>query len=221
MASGTMKGSSRVQSITLARHVLDDSWQDSGKVGLAQHRHAAQQLTVEHGEAIDAGDDDVLDRVGSAPTASPFNTAAISSRRKSGFPRTDRRGAPCRGAGKSDSRVAAKASSAASTSSQRVELQPGDRSCPRVREAGRDVAAGAGTTATTYRVRWTTRATCPKRSADASSMKWTSSMVISPDCGKSTASKAMTDSASFVRLNSSSSAAVSCVSGTGTRWPCR
>ncbi len=68
-----------------------------------------------------------------------------------------------------------------------------------------------------HEVRCTTRARWPKRSADASSMKWTSSMVISPVSGSRTANSAMTASASFVRRNSSSSSRVSRVSGTRDR----
>ena len=58
--------------ITLVGHVFDDIGQQLGGEGLAQHRHAAQQLTVEHGEPVDAGDDDVLDRVGQGTDGAPL-----------------------------------------------------------------------------------------------------------------------------------------------------
>ena len=68
-----MKGSRLypVESLSLG-HVLDDIGQQIGGEGLAQDGHAAQQLAVDHGEAVDAGDDDVLDRVGQGTDGVPL-----------------------------------------------------------------------------------------------------------------------------------------------------
>ena len=108
----------------------------------------------------------------------PCSTAATSSRTKSGFPPERSTRSCISRPGKGFSSVASNASSAASASLS------GPSS---MRMTG--VSSGAMKPDATSRlvrhqsheVRCTTLAMCAKRSADASSMKWTSSIVISPD----------------------------------------
>ena len=125
---------------------------------------------------------------GRALMESPFCTAATSSRTKSGLP-PERSTSSCNSlAGSGVSWVAARASSAASawlsgwSSMRDVGVSSG---------AMKPELTSRRVTHQIHDVKRTVRATWPKRSADASSMKCASSTVIRPACGRSAASSAM------------------------------
>ena len=52
-------------------HVVDDLGEQVGREGLTQHGHPPEQLAVGNGEAVDAGDDDVLDGIGEGADGIP------------------------------------------------------------------------------------------------------------------------------------------------------